>query len=331
MRKMAVFIICIVSVFILMNLLLYAGEIRDNKPVPAIRFGTLPVLQALPLFVAAEKGFFKEYGLKVDLIRFNSAMEKDMALSAGQISGYFGDIMTPMVLNANKTPAKMVATIFDTPKTQRMFAVIASPKHSNMSISALAGEGIAISSNTIMEYLTTRLLKTKFIPADRVKMIEIKNIPIRLQMLLSGQIPAAILPEPLATLAEQKGGKVVIDDAGADSSATVLVFHEQFLEGYPRNVELLANDAPLSVSNFLAAVEKASQYINKHHDEIRSIMNRECRIPDTLQKTFPIPEFRKLTLPDYNQVMDVYRWLRGKNIIKTEMTYKQMVVDGYIP
>ncbi|MCX5804665.1 MAG: MetQ/NlpA family ABC transporter substrate-binding protein [Proteobacteria bacterium] len=320
MKKIAIFIIVFVSIFTLISSLLNAGESKDSKLSPVISFGTLPVLQALPIFVAAEKDFFKEQGLNVNLVRFNSAMEKDVALSAGQISGYFGDIMTPMVLNANKTPAKMIATIFNTSKTQRMFAIIASPKHSNKSISEIAREGIAVSSNTILDYLMTKLLKSKSNQTDNVKQIEIKSIPIRLQMLLSGQIPAAMLPEPLVTLAEQKGCKVLIDDAGADASATVLVFNENFLA-----------DHPDVVKKFLAAVEKASQYTNKHRDEVRSIMNRECRVPDSLQKTFPIPEFRKLTMPDYNQVMDVYQWLRGKKIIKTEMTFKQMVGDGYLP
>ena len=35
--------------------------------------------------------------------------------------------------------------------------------------------------------------------------MEIKKIPIRLQMLLSGQVTAALLPEPLLTLAETHG------------------------------------------------------------------------------------------------------------------------------
>jgi NitT/TauT family transport system substrate-binding protein len=320
MKKTILFIVLILLLSLSLTFLLQAGESKEGKSLPEISFGTLPVLQALPLFVAAEKGFFKDRGLSVNLVRFNSAMEKDVALSAGQLSGYFGDIMTPVVLKANKTPVRMVATIFNTPKTQRMFAIIASPKHLNRSIPELAQEGIAVSSNTVMEYLVARLLKAQSIPADRVKLVEIKNIPIRLQMLLSGQIPAAILPEPLATLAEQKGGKAVIDDAGAGLSTTILAFNEQFLANYPTGVRA-----------FLAAVDKASQYINNHHNEVRSIMNRECRIPESLQTAFPIPEFLKLTLPDNVQVMDVYRWLREKKIIKTELRYNQMVADGYLP
>jgi hypothetical protein len=29
--------------------------------------------------------------------------------------------------------------------------------------------------------------------------------------------------------------------------------------------------------------------------------------------------------------MDVYNWLREKKIIKKEMTYKEMIADGYLP
>ncbi len=106
--------------------------VQKPIPPPPIRFGTIPVLQSLPLFVASEKGFFKEQGLIVDIVLFNSAMEKDIALSAGQIVGYFGDMLTPMVLQANGTNVRMVATNFNTTNEQRMFAVLASAQSKNL-------------------------------------------------------------------------------------------------------------------------------------------------------------------------------------------------------
>jgi NitT/TauT family transport system substrate-binding protein len=301
---------------------LHAKETPDRKieTAPTVHFGTLPVLQALPLFVAVEKGYFKDQGMQVNLVNFNSAMEKDVALSSGQIVGYFGDMMTPMVLTANKIPAKMVATIFNTPKNRRMFAIMASPKHTGQGLRELAQAGIAGSSNTVLDYLTSKLLKANGIDINQTHPIEIKSIPIRLQMLLTGQIPAAVLPEPLASLAEQKGARAVADDAGAGLSATVLVFTEGFIKKNPGVVRL-----------FLKTVEQASLYINKHPDEVRAVMNRDCKVPEPLQKTFPIPEFQKLTAPASNQVMDVHAWLRTKGIIKSDMTYTQMVTDGYLP
>ena len=167
-----------------------------NKEAETLNFGVLPVVQALPVFVAAEKGFFKESGVEVEPVLFNSGMEKDVAMSAGAISGYFGDLMTPMVLKANGVPVKIVSTIFQTTPTQRMFAVLAAPGSVDKSLKELAGEGIAGSSNTIIEYILYRMMKAEGLTGDKFTMIETKRIPIRLQMLLSNQVPAAALPEP---------------------------------------------------------------------------------------------------------------------------------------
>jgi NitT/TauT family transport system substrate-binding protein len=306
-------------VFILFIILVSTVTGGAAEKPQSFKFGTIPVLQSLPLFVASEKGFFKEQGLNVEIVLFNSAMEKDIAFTSGQIAGYFGDIMTPMVLAANGTKIRMAATSFNTTADQRMFAVLASPKAKDQEPAAIARSGIATGSNTITEYLIIRLLAAKKIPRESIKLVDIKSIPIRLQMLLSGQIPAALLPEPLATLAETKGAKAIVDDRGYGISATVLAFNTDFL---------ISN--PAVVKSFFAAVDKASDYINKHPDEVRGIMNKACKVPEALRRSFPIPRFPKLTVPAETQVMDVYRWLRGKKIIKSDLVYKDLVADGYI-
>ncbi len=294
---------------------------QQAAKMPAVmKFGTIPVLQSLPLFVAAEKGFFQEQGLKVEIIVFNSAMEKDMALASGQIAGYFGDIMTPIVLQANGIGVKIVAANFNTSKEQRMFAILASPQSKNKRLEEVARDGIATSSNTISEYLIARLLNSQKIKQDNIKLIDVKNIPIRLQMLLSNQVSAALLPEPLATLAERKGAKALVDDRAKGLSTTVLVFSDKYLNTYPH-----------AIKSFHSALTKAADYINNNPQEVRNTMNRECKMPEPLQTTFPIPEFPQLTIPSEQRIMDIYNWLREKQIVKRKMTYKEIVADGHLP
>jgi NitT/TauT family transport system substrate-binding protein len=306
------------NILILIVLMIFLCPLSGHAD--RLKFGTLGVIQALPLFVAAEKGYFNEKGIQVELVNFNSAMEKDVALTAGQISGYFGDLMTPMVLNANGTPLSMVATLFNTTGTQRTFAILAPPGAPPKTLSQLSKDGIAISSNTIIEYIAIKILEGQRIPTDSVNMVEIKNIPIRLQILLTGQVPAAILPEPLVTLAEMKGAKVIADDSGKGISSTVLAFHDRYLK-----------ESASTVRSFLSAVSQASAFINKHPEEVRPIMNRYCQVPEPLRQRFVIPQFPKLILPETAAVMDVYHWLKRKAIIQKELTYKQMVADGYLP
>jgi NitT/TauT family transport system substrate-binding protein len=285
-----------------------------------IRFGTLPVIQALPLFVARDKGFFAQEGVDVELVGFNSALEKDVAFSASQIVGYFGDLQTCIVLNGNKLPIKIVAEVYNATRNQRTFALVSAPKNVGLPLSEIVKGGVAVSSNTILDYLTTKFLSAKGLSLGQANLIEVKNIPIRLQMLLGGQIAAAVLPEPLATLAESKGAKVLMDDAGTGFSSTVLAFNETFL-----------GQSPEKTKAFLKAVQRASLYINGPADEVRPIMNKECRIPEELQKTFPIPEFPKLTLPTNAHVTDVRQWLYQKGTVRRELAYRQMVADGFLP
>jgi len=308
------------AVFILIMIPWALQSVPPAYCASIIHFGTLPVIQALPLFVASEKGFFKDEGITVELVTFNSAMEKDVAFTSGQIAGYFGDTMTPMVLAANKVPIKMVATLFSTTGTRRMFAILTPPQSSQRTLAEVANAGIAVSSNTIIEYIMTKLLESQRVPLSRLNMIEVKNIPIRLQMLLTGQVAAAILPEPLITLAELKGARVLSDDAGKGISPTVLAFSDLFLSQNPK-----------AVKAFLSAVSRAATFINGNPAEARPIMNRYCQIPEPLQQKFVIPPFPGLSLPDRSHVMDVYGWLRTKGIIKSEMTFNHMVADGYLP
>src|SRR5208337_5046378 len=107
--------------------------------------------------------------------------------------------------------------------------------------------GVAVSSNTILDFLTTKFLLSKGVPMSEAHLVEMKNIPIRLQMLLGGQVAAAVLPEPLATLAESKGARALADDAGTGLSSTVLAFNETFL-----------NASPERARAFLRAVDRAS-------------------------------------------------------------------------
>jgi len=307
--------------FVFVSIILFVAAIAPALTASAdIQFGTLPVLQALPLFVAVDKGFFREEGLSVELVTSNSALEKDIAFTSNRISGYFGDILTCMILNANNIPIKIVSVIHNATTNQRMFALVVSSEYANKSPKEAVRAGLAVSSNTILDFLTTKFLASKGIPLEQTNMVEIKSIPIRLQMIVLGQVPAAVLPEPLATLAVSKGAIVVADDAGKGWSPTVLAFHEAFLSKYPEKVKA-----------FQRAVEKASIYINKYPEEARTIMNRECRIPELLKQTFPVPQFPKLALPTSAQIADIFRWCQQKGTIKKEISYNKMVAEGYIP
>lgn len=310
-------IINIAGFFILVTTLtLSPGSVSAAEK---ISFGVLPVMQALPLFVAHERNLFTEEGIEVELIPFRSGLEKDAAMAAGQTQGYFGDMLTSLILGANQMPVRMVATIFNTTGDQRMFAVLAAPGTGKPTLAELAGKGIAGSSNTVIEYITTRLLENEK-PGAELKMIETKNILARMPMLLQGQVAGAVLPEPLVTLMEGKGATVVADDRGLGITPTTLLFSRKFID---RNTE--------DVRAFLRAVSHASALINENPEMARPIMIKYARIPEPLQQSIKLPVFNRPTVPEKGLVLDVYEWLRKKGVLKTELEYDEMVREDLLP
>jgi NitT/TauT family transport system substrate-binding protein len=284
-----------------------------------ISFGVLPVIQALPLFVAAEKGFFTEEGLDVEIIPFKSGLEKDAAMAAGQTQGYFGDMLTSIILGTNQVPMRMVATIYNTTGNQRMFAVLAAPGTGKPSLTDLAGKGIAGSSNTVIEYVTKELLERET-PGATLKMIETKDILARIPMLLGGQVPAAVLPEPLVTFVESRGATVVADDRGLGITPTTLLFTQEFIDNRVDDVRA-----------FLRATTRASVFISEEPESARPMMIKYTRVPEPLQQSFAIPKFSPPAAPGKDLVMDVYNWLRGKGVLKSELTFDQMVRGDLLP
>ncbi len=288
----------------------------DNK----ITFGTLPVIQALPIFVAYDLGLFAKHDVNVELISFNSALESEIAITTKQIDGYFADILTPIILNSNNTNLKIITTIFKTDGNQRMFALLVQPDNPNITIKSLAEDGIAVSSNTVIDYITPYLLNSIDPDVFEYNKIDTKKIPIRLQLLLQNQVPAAVLPEPLASFAEQRGAVVIADDSQFDLTPTVAVFRNDFLKDNTKNTE-----------QFLTAIAEAISIINANPNSIRNIMVNNCQVPDLLKDTFAVPNFPKLELPSEENIKTAYDWLSKTNIIDTKFDIKNLLTDEYLP
>jgi NitT/TauT family transport system substrate-binding protein len=306
-------------VFLILLLVAAALVVPGFAAEPAgakIRFGALPVLQALPLFVAQEKGLFGKAGVDVDLVPFNTAAEKDIALTAGSIDGCFADLFTPLVLAGNGVGILIVATNYDTRQDRRMFAVLGKPGGKYKTVKDLAQVPVAVSSNSVIDYVTESLLVAGGVPKKEIATVESKNIGLRMQMLLTGKVEAATLPEPLVTAAVAKGAVLLADDKGLEASQTVLVFGRDFAEKNPS-----------AVKRFLAAVREANTLINGKPDEVRGIMVKNVRLPGPLKERYPVPGFPDLHSPDAKTFDQVLKWLESRMTFRNPITYRD-VVDG---
>ena len=104
------------------------------------------------------------------------------------------------------------ATTSHSSPDNRCFGLVVSPKSKAQTLADLKGKDIAVSSATIIDFLLAQLLQQEGAAPDFLNRQDIRQIPVRLQMLLSGQIESALLPEPLVSLVEAKGARTILND-----------------------------------------------------------------------------------------------------------------------
>lgn len=279
---------------VLWVLFLSAGPARAET----LRFGILPVLDTLPMQVAVSEGLFERAGLDVELVTFQSALERDTAMQAGQIQGYFGDLVATLLLIDKGADMRVATVSYRTALGRPMFAVTTSPGNAALSIRDLAGKSVGISATTIIEYLLDRILDAEGLPRDHFQRVEVKKVPIRLQMLATGQLDLALLPEPLASLAVFQGGAIVATAERLDMPLTVLCLERGWFEG--RAEEYKA---------FLDAYAEAVELLRENPEHYRELMAETCRIPPPLVDRFPVYRYPAPALPTADEVGAVQAWM----------------------
>ena len=287
---------------------------------PTLRIGTLPILDLLPLFVAEKQGYFKEQGITVTFVPAQSAAERDQLMQAGQIDGMNNDMVSTVLYNKDSVKIKVVRTAIQATSTWSQYSIFAAKDSGIKSTADLKNVEIGISQATVIEYITYRLLVDAGLAAPDIKTTNVIKIADRMQLLGSGQLKAATLPEPLATLAEQQGALRVVPDAqNPDHSNSVISFSAQAVK-----------DKPQTIRKFLAAYEKAVADINADPTQWQPLLNENKIIPTALT-SYKLPPYPKASVPTQDQFADVIEWMKDKGMISADVSYANLVDASFLP
>lgn len=282
-----------------------------------IRIGTLPTEDVLPLWVAERDGLFKKAGLDVTITTFQSAQERDAALTAGAIDGVMGDPIAAALLRAGGVPVKITTIMLGATPQQGRFGIAVKPGSKVTTLTALAGVPIGTSSATIQEYVLDQLMSQAGVPAAQVKKEEVKKVPVRFELLMSGKLQAAALPEPFLSLAEKSGAKVIADDTkGANITQTVLIFSQKYLDDAA---------GAAAVKKLLGVWDEAVATVNSDPASFRSLLVDKARLPAPLKDTYQVNTYPTAQLPTPDEISRVLTWMKSENLLKADVTYSDLV------
>ena len=286
-----------------------------------LKIALLPILDVFPFYVAEANGYFNKQGVHVKAIPVGSGLERDQLMQSEEIDGMLNEIMSSANFNRNHIRVKIVSTARKAYPDYPLFRLLSAPKSGIDAPAKLAGQSIGIAKNTIIEYITDRLLAEENLLPHQIVKQSIPVIPERYQLLMQGRIPAATLPDPLAKSAMVAGAGLVIDDTKYPRySLSVMTFSRQTLVQRPEDVR-----------RFLKAWDQAAADINGAPDRYRDLLLQKIRVPQNVQQIFKIPPYPRKEIPDTGQWADVMDWMVAKGLLDHALPYADSITSDYLP
>ncbi len=315
-RKWIVFF-CTATLFLVFGCGQDATKNDSSKPdvKPGLTVGLMPDTDSVPFIIAKEKGFFEEEGVEVTLQPFKSAMDRDAAMQSGKLDGAVSDLLAVAFALEGGFEVRAVSL------TNGSYQLVVGKGFPVDDIRAVKNSAVAVSRNTIIEYVTDQILKANNMSSDSIQKISIPQIPARLEMLQNGKLTAATLPEPMASVAVSNGCKYMTGSTDLGINPGVMVFSAKSVR--EKNESLKA---------MFRAYNRAVDYLKKTpREEYIGLVVEKGGFPEAARNVLKLPEYHDATLPKEKDVAEVMNWLKAKSLIKNEFKYRDLVTEECLP
>ena len=285
------------------------------KELTELHVGVMPDTDSLPIIIAQEKGFFAAEGLMVDIQQFKSAMDRDSALQSGNLDGAVSDMLAVAFAKSGGFDVKVTSS------TDGSYKLIAGKGENISRVQDLTGRDVAVSKNTIIEYVTDQVLASAQLSGESINKVVIPQIPTRLEMLQNGKLAAATLPEPMASIAVHNGCRYITGSDALGINPGVMLFTAKTVA-----------DKKAELAAFYRAYNKAVAYLNEtDRNEYMDLVVAKGGFPPVAKEALVLPQYHEAVLPKEKDVTDCIAWLQQKQLIKTAYTYQDLIVDVFQP
>lgn len=303
----------IVWVVLLLSLVGCGGKkTQGNKEALSLRLGAMSSVDYVPFAIAEHMGINDSLGLEVELIKFFSANDRDAAFRTGGIDGTVIDLTGAALQHAGGVPLALVM------KHDGVFELIAKGFDT---LEGLKGKRIAVSRNTVIEYATDRILAEAGLSDSDVTKIEINKIPLRMEMLLAGEIDASVFPDPFALISKSKGATALISTKSMDFSVTGTMFTAEAIQTKAEAIRTLLRGYNLAVD-----------YMRTHpRSAWMHVLVEDAGFPQEVAERVVLPEYDHAQLPDDKDVEATITWLKTKGLVPDNYNGAGLIESSLLP
>src|SRR6201981_2404136 len=251
-----------VSRFALAGLLamLAVGIARAEEPLKA-KVGVLRLSSSAPVFIAQDKGYFREAGLDIELKFFNAAQPIAVATTSGDVDFGVTAFTAGLYNLAGKGTLKVIGGMSREKAGYPLIGYFASPKAYDAGLKNpkdLAGKRIAVTQVGSSFHDSLALLADKYgFKLSDVRIVPLQSLSNASAALKGETVDAALLPVSTA--------RTLMDDGGAKLLGWVGDETPWQLGAVFASPKTLANKA--LVTKLLTALERADR---EYHDVVLS-------------------------------------------------------------
>ena len=278
-----------------------------------VKIGYENSMPYLPLFVALEKDYFREFGLKPELVKFDSSNLMFEALINGQIDATGGGGNTVVIFSLEgkqRGNIKVYSVSFYT--EERFMEYLLVKKDSAIdSYADLKGKKIATRPGKLGKTLNALVLN-KYLKPEEYEIVEME-LSLQLQALEAGGVDALIAYDPVATIGLEKGIAKKIDEGIWAKH----IFEPLFISAGTMSAKFLEEE-PETAKKFVAAMEKAIDFIDEDFQTAKIYIGRRIGIDEEIAKKANASEFVKLSVlsaPDRQKMQEFADLLYSKKVI----------------
>jgi len=283
-------------------------ELATTASLGELTFGLMASIDAFPIVIADYNGYFADEGLSVNLEPFSSAADRDAALLAGLLDGATIDLVA-----VGLSRAADVMPLKATGSTSGRFTLVANEGFN--SIAELAGESVVISYNTAIHFVLDQMVELAGFHHDHITREVIPSIPARLESLRAGQVAAALLPEPWATIAMADGLYGITNTIEIDFIPFVIAFTDEIIDTMPEEIRA-----------FYRAYNRAIDFLNATPlADYFQLMVDVIGFPADVANHLVLPEFTHNQMPDEYVRQAAIDWLVNRELIPSEITADDLV------
>lgn len=218
-----------------------------------VRFGTIPMLDAAPFYIATTQNLFTQRGLSINQTMTKGGDQSLPMMLQGQLDVIFGNYVTVVSAIDRKLPIRVIAdAAAAAPGT---FSVVTMPNSEIHTPNELIGKRVAVNTlNNMSTALVTAAMTNQGI-APNVNFVPF-GFPDMEEALRTGKADAAFMPVPFLTQAQKALGVRQVLDPIAGPSADIP------LDGYT-TTEKFARENPNTVQIIRDVLQEASRMASK--------------------------------------------------------------------